>query len=526
MTNGSDRVVVVGGGVAGLATALALAPMPVTVLVASPLGTAAATGLAQGGIAAALGADDAPALHAADTLTAGAGLSDPAVAALVAEAAPAAIEWLVRLGTPFDRDGAGTISLGLEAAHSRRRIAHAGGDATGRVVLETLVAAARAAPSVTVIEGASAVALLRDDSGRVRGVAARRDGGAPEAMPTRAVVLATGGLGGLYGSTTNPLGATGQGIALAGRAGAVLRDMEFVQFHPTAIAAGGDPMPLATEALRGEGAILVNGRGERFMRDVPGRELAPRDVVARAIFAEIARGERVFLDSRAALGERFATGFPAVAALCHAAGIDPAREPIPVRPAAHYHMGGVKTDDRGRTSLDGLWAAGEVASTGLHGANRLASNSLLEGLVFGRRIAEALAAEDGGRAAPVRPATSAPALPPALRAEIRGLMDLHVGVLRDEAGLTEAVARLGAIAAASGAGTSSVPDIVAVATTVAVAALDRRESRGGHARRDHPLTAPQGIHAEITLADALDRAAVLAAAARPDNERTDKRRVA
>ncbi|SHO62809.1 L-aspartate oxidase [Pseudoxanthobacter soli DSM 19599] len=525
MTNGSDRVVVVGGGVAGLATALALAPMPVTVLVASPLGTAAATGLAQGGIAAALGADDAPALHAADTLTAGAGLSDPAIAALVAEAAPAAIDWLVRIGTPFDRDAAGAISLGLEAAHNRRRIAHAGGDATGRVVLETLIAAARATPSITVVEGASATALLCDDGGRVRGVAARRDGGAPEAVPARAVVLATGGLGGLYGSTTNPLGATGQGLALAGRAGAVLRDMEFVQFHPTAIAAGGDPMPLATEALRGEGAILVNGRGERFMRDVAGRELAPRDVVARAIFAEIARGERVFLDTRPALGERFAAGFPAVAALCRAAGIDPAREPIPVRPAAHYHMGGVKTDDRGRTSLDGLWAAGEVASTGLHGANRLASNSLLEGLVFGRRIAEALAAEGGGRATAIRPAASAPALPPALRAEIRVLMDRHVGVLRDEAGLTEAVARLGAIVAGmtgeTAAGMASVPDMVTVATAVAVAALDRRESRGGHARRDHPLTGPLGIHAEITLADALDRAAALAAA-----EPADKRRVA
>ena len=206
-------------------------------------------------------------------------------------------------------------------------------------------------------------------------------------------MLATGGIGGLYAATTNPLGAIGSGLALAARAGAVLRDLEFVQFHPTALALGADPMPLVTEAMRGEGAILVDGRGERFMADVPGAELAPRDVVARAIWRQIAAGQRVFLDARVALGGRFARRFPTVTAICRAAGLDPARQPIPVRPAAHYHMGGVAVTASGRTTVAGLWACGEVAATGLHGANRLASNSLLEAVAFAGWVAADLKGE-------------------------------------------------------------------------------------------------------------------------------------
>lgn len=498
MSHSPQNIVVVGGGVAGLATALRLAPAPVTLIVASPLGAEAATGWAQGGIAAAIGPDDRPDLHAIDTLTAGAGLSEPHVARRVAGAASAAIDWLVSLGTPFDRNANGSLALGLEAAHSRRRIVHAEGDGTGRVVLETLARAARDCPSIQVMEGWRATELLTDENGRVAGVAARDREGRVAALPARAVVLATGGLGGLYASTTNPLGAVGSGLALAARAGATLRDMEFVQFHPTAMAVSGDqraplaggpaPMPLATEALRGEGATLVNEHGERFMAEVPGQELAPRDVVARAIFAELAAGRTVMLDARLKDVER---RFPGVVALCRANGLDPARAPIPVRPAAHYHMGGIRVDDAGRASVPGLWACGEVASTGLHGANRLASNSLLEALAYAAWIAEDIAGQDAASPAP-RPAGAARPLSP-VRPEIRTLMDLKVGVVRDAQGLEEAAARLGALADASG------DDLSLVALMVAEAALRRIESRGGHFRADHPTPAAVTRHSETTL---------------------------
>ena len=491
MSHSPENVVVIGGGVAGLATALRLAPLPVTLVVAAPLGAEAATGWAQGGIAAALGEDDRPDYHAIDTLKAGAGLCEPLVVRRIAAAAPDAIDWLVTLGTPFDRTRDGRLALGLEAAHSRRRIVHAEGDGTGRVVLETLAKAARACPSIHVMEGVRACQLLTDDTGAVRGAAVRDREGRVTALNARAVVLATGGLGGLYASTTNPLGATGSGLALAARAGAVLRDMEFVQFHPTAMAVGADPMPLATEALRGEGAKLFNDVGERFMSEVPGQELAPRDVVARAIFAQIAAGRQVVLDARL---KDIAQRFPGVAALCRAHGLDPARQPIPVRPAAHYHMGGVKVDEAGRASVPGLWACGEVASTGLHGANRLASNSLLEALASAAWIA----ADIAGTAAPGRAAVEAPAAlrgPSTARAEIRLLMDRQVGVVREAATLRAAVQRLSELSARED------DDLSLVALQVAQAALAREESRGGHFRADFPDAAAEGRHSESGRAD-------------------------
>ncbi|TCK31081.1 L-aspartate oxidase [Ancylobacter aquaticus] len=491
MSHSPENIVVVGGGVAGLATALRLAPLPVTLVVASPLGNDAATGWAQGGIAAALGADDRPDLHAIDTLSAGAGLSQPLVARRVAGAAPGAIDWLVGLGTPFDRNPNGSLALGLEAAHSRRRIVHAQGDGTGRVVLETLTRAARACPSIHVMEGWRAEELLADAQGRIAGLAARDREGRTVTLAARAVVLATGGLGGLYGATTNPLGAVGSGLALAARAGAVLRDMEFVQFHPTAMAVGADPMPLATEALRGEGAKLFNGRGERFMTEVPGQELAPRDVVARAIFAQIAAGESVVLDARMKDIER---RFPGVVALCRANGLDPARAPIPVRPAAHYHMGGVRVDGSGRSSLAGLWACGEVASTGLHGANRLASNSLLEALAYAQWIATDIAGEEC-RVGPARAAGPPGPRSPA-RTEIRALMDRQVGVVRDADGLEAAAQRLGTLADRDGDALS----LVALAITEA--ALRRCESRGGHFRADYPAPAAVARHSETRFGEA------------------------
>ena len=523
-----DRVIVVGGGVAGLATALELAPLPVTVLVPGRAGTDAATAWAQGGIAAAMGEDDAPALHAADTLAAGAGLTEPGVAKRITDAAPAVIERLIGWGVDFDFESipaegtaAGSaylshlarlerLALGLEAAHSRRRIVHARGDGTGRAVIDALVIAARRTPSIEILEDARAYDLALED-GVVSGVPALM-GGQRIFLPARAGVLATGGIGGLYERTTNPLVAIGSGLALAARAGARLRDLEFVQFHPTAIATGatdGEAMPLATEALRGEGAFLVNGRGERFMVDVPGRELAPRDVVARAIEAQIARGEPVFLDTRQALGARITTRFPAVAALCATGGIDPVVQAIPVRPAAHYHMGGVAVDERGRSSVDGLWAGGEVAATGLHGANRLASNSLLEALAYARWIARDISASTVARAPTGRTApASAAALPLPADAmailDLRRLMTRDVGVIRSDESLRRAIASLRGLVVSQPR--SLVSDMALVGLMVATAALERHESRGAQFRSDFPGLSATARHAEYSLVDLRRRA--------------------
>jgi len=483
--NMADRVVVIGGGVAGLSVALRLAPRPVTLITASALGLGTATGWAQGGIAASVGADDAAALHAADTEAAGAGLTEPDVALRVAQAGPGLIDWLVRIGVPFDRTEDGAMALGLEAAHGRRRIVRSGGDATGARVLEGLVRAVLSAPSIEVVE-ARACDLLRDTHGAVAGIVAERDG-ARFRIPARAVVLATGGVGALYAATTNPPGAVGGGLALAARAGAVMRDMEFVQFHPTAIAAGADPMPLATEALRGEGARLIDETGAAVMAGIAGGDLAPRDVVARGIFQALQRGRIVYLDARGALGAAMPKRFPTVAGLCAAAGIDPAVHSIPVRPAAHYHMGGVKVDAHGATSVPGLYACGEVSSTGLHGANRLASNSLLEGLAYAGFIADALDAPLPGAIVPETAAPRAIADLPS----IRRLMEAKVGVVRDAAGLSEVVTVLEPRAEHC--------DAALVALMIARGALSREESRGAHWRSDCPHMAP-AAHTETTLA--------------------------
>jgi L-aspartate oxidase len=294
----------------------------------------------------------------------------------IAGAAHDAIVALACYGVVFDRDADGSLNVGLEAAHSRRRILHARGDATGREIMRALIAAIRRTTTIMVLEEVEATRLLVQD-GCIAGVLAVGPAG-PLLLPTARVILATGGVGGLYRETSNPLAAIGQGLALAAGAGAVLADMEFVQFHPTALDVGLDPMPLISEAVRGEGAVLIDEAGERVMADCSRADLEPRDVVARAVWWHLAEGHRVFVDARSALGARFGERFPSIAARCRAAGLNPAVEPIPVRPAAHYHMGGIAVDEAGRSSIDGLWACGEAAATGLHGANRLASNSLLE----------------------------------------------------------------------------------------------------------------------------------------------------
>ncbi len=502
---------VLGAGIAGLFTALKLAPFPVTVLAGSRPGDSGSSAWAQGGIAAAMDADDSWQEHAADTLCAGAGLCDPAIAALVTREAPARIEDLVVYGAPFDRRANGALALGREAAHSHNRIVHIKGDRAGAEISRTLAARAMATPSISLLEGFHAVELAMED-GRVTGIFARTGSGADRRLVlfrAPAIVFATGGLGALYAVTTNPLEARGEGLGMAARAGAIIADPEFVQFHPTAIDIGRDPAPLATEALRGEGATLVDETGRRFMPAIhPGAELAPRDVVARALHRERAAGHKTFLDCTKAVGASFAQRFPTVYAACVGAGVDPATQPIPVAPAAHYHMGGIASDEQARASLKGLWVVGECAATGLHGANRLASNSLLEAIVFGARAADDIAATvlaRPGRGIPPAPERFATHSPPHV---LRTAMTRLVGLERDEDGLSEAlrvIARLEQV----GGQEPALLNMTAAAKLVTAGALARHESRGGHYRSDYPLTDPAGRRTFMTLADAEAIAQVL-----------------
>jgi len=506
----SDRFIadylVIGSGIAGLRAAVALAPYGRVLMLTKSDPGAGSTGYAQGGIAAAVGEDDSPAKHLADTIAAGDGLSDPEAARVLVEEGPRYVQELIDWGATFDREPDGRIALAREGAHSVRRVLHAR-DATGREIGRTLFHQLRHHPTVTVVDHAVAIGTIVEGGVVVGARFVNQRGRLCEAR-AEATLLATGGAGQVFRETTNPSVATGDGMAIAYLAGARVADLEFVQFHPTALSVAGAPRFLLSEALRGEGALLINASGERFMsRYDPAAELAPRDRVARAIVLEAGRtGGPVYLTMSHMPPGEVHERFPLITASCLAAGLDLATDPIPVAPAAHYMMGGVSTDLDGRTSLPGLFAAGEVACTGLHGANRLASNSLLEGLVFGARAGAAMARWQASGWPDSSGATDAPALPSVnpppssgavlSESELQDLMWTSAGIFRDRDRLALALSRLdpawhGLLSADPDQGRLNpsswrILSLVTVGRLIARAALRREESRGGHSRTDFP----------------------------------------
>ena len=510
----SADVLIVGSGIAGLSAALEFSRIDrgsrVILLTRDTIGGHGASPLAQGGIAAALDPSDSPFLHANDTELAANGLARRHLIDILTTDGPGRVRELMDLGARFDLDRWGEVSLGLEGAHSRRRIVHAHGDRTGAEVTRTLREAVRHCRSVRIVERMQAVELFVLD-GQVRGLWARKADGTLHLYRSRATILATGGPGRVYLRTTAPPGLDGDGIAMAARAGARLRDVEFVQFHPTALNVHADPLPLVTEALRGAGARLVSRAGDRLLGPEGEDELASRDRVARALWLRVREGDPVFLDARHLFGPGLDQRFPGVHHLCRIHGIDPARQLIPVTPAAHYHMGGVAVDSEGQTSLDGLWAVGEVAASGVHGANRLASNSLLEGLVFGPRAAHSIAGaraplpelsarERGEAGAAVQGWRGVP-IPEAVVLRIRTLLWNLVGVVRTEEGLAAAVDQLDAIDSQLPPSTpGSSRTLLLSAQVIARAALLRKESVGSHYRSDVPHSTGAALrHSTVTV---------------------------
>ncbi len=508
-------VCVVGSGIAGLRTALHARSYGLSVILVTKVNIDdGSTRWAQGGIAAVLDPTDTPAAHAADTHAAGVGLCDPEAVDVLVHEGPDRLRELMELGAAFDRNPDGSLSLTREGGHHARRIVHAGGDATGVEVQRALHTAILRDAGVDLIEHAMVLDLLLAADGRAAGVSLHVLGeGSTDgvgAVLARAVVLATGGMGQIYASTTNPSVSTGDGVALGLRAGAVAADLEFVQFHPTSLYLGPGAtgqQPLISEAMRGEGAFLVDGRGERFMTGIhPLADLAPRDVVAKAITrVMLAEGtDHVRLDAKGI--HDLDTRFPIIMASCRAVGIEPQHELIPVRPAAHYASGGLRTDVWGATTVPGLYACGEVACTGVHGANRLASNSLLEGLVFAARIGEVLSKELAPQAEPAPATGPYGALDPSIRADLTAAMSTHVAALRSAHGLAEAGQRLAALSTRGiqegGPAAWEVTDLLTVASALTAAGMARTETRGCHWREDHPEADASWLgRIEVTLAD-------------------------
>jgi len=495
------RVLVIGSGIAGLHTAMRAAEQCVhsgdVVLLTKRSLFDSSTNYAQGGIAAALGAGDSPALHRQDTLAAGGILCDSdAVDVLVSEG-PSRVRELTKAGVNFDLDPLGEYLLGREAAHSERRIVHASGDRTGAEVVRTLVERVRADERIAIVEHARALSLIIEN-GECAGARVSVQGRALEVIAD-ATVLATGGCGQVYLRTTNPPVATGDGYALANRAGAELADMEFVQFHPTALDTDETPLALISEAVRGEGAVILDAKGVRFMPAIhPLAELAPRDIVTRAVVHAQRETGRVFLDAMH-MGESFATRFPGIFAVCMERGIDPRVQRIPITPAAHYMMGGIVVDLVGRSTIPRLSAVGEVARTGVHGANRLASNSLLEGLVFAERVAHDVMQLPPLAHEPAAQWWSVPAPPERAVARdaanrIRTLMWEHAGIERSATGLRLCLAALESITAELSEGATEERNLALTARLITEAALMREESRGGHFRIDFPL--PRSVWAD------------------------------
>lgn len=501
----SRSPLIVGSGIAGLYVALRAHELGLRPTIVTKGGLAESnTRYAQGGIAAAIGADDATDLHRRDTIRAGAGIVDLAAAEVLTSEAPKRIADLVRYGVPFDTIE-GRIALGREAAHSRARILHAGGDATGLQIEETLRARAIEA-GIEARERCVLRALRPTSDGTVSAILSTEDGHQTEELEARPVVLATGGTGSLYRQSSNPITATGEGVAIAFRCGALVTDMEFIQFHPTVFARAGAPRFLITEALRGEGAVLRNRAGDQFLKRYhPDAELATRDIVSRAIHQEMRRtgDPHVFLDATGIPRDRLYARFPSICRFLAAHGLDPSRDLVPVSPMAHYMIGGVTTDLEGRTTVPGLWACGEVASTGVHGANRLASNSLLEGVVFGERVARQLDHPTAG-APRDAPRMLRVDLPPGLGEEDReacfrevgALLWDDVGIVRQRKELETAVHRLEAWRDRSEPSSESdlpSPSANAALTALLIArsALSREESRGAHFRSDFPRTSPR-----------------------------------
>ena len=472
-------VIIVGGGIAGLSAALAAAPAPVLLLARAPGARGAASALAQGGIAAAIDPGDSPQAHAHDTCVAGSFHNDPAIVDLLTAGAADAVRWLQAIGVAFDREPDGRLQFCREGGHDRARIVHAGGDATGAKVMEALVAAARAASHIERRVGVDVDGLVLRD-GQVCGVCITQADGSREALHGRAVVLATGGIGGLFAQTSNPADADGNGLALALAAGAQARDLEFVQFHPTAMALPGlHSLPLVTEALRGAGARLLDADGASLMDGVhPLADLAPRDIVARRVW-QACRDGGAWLDAHK-VGAAFPQRFPTVFQACMDHGIDPRVQPIPVTPAAHFHMGGIAVDADGCSSLPGLYAVGEVACNGVHGANRLASNSLLEGVVFGRRLGVLLRAlaDSGQSSGGFRMVRRKPSLDAAQLDYLRALMMQAMGPMRSGPTLQAALQDCTELAGFGWQGE--------LAQRMLAAALRRTASLGAHYRSDAP----------------------------------------